>query len=132
MSLVPRRSNLELNKHNKSKFWIMFFFFKIFFFFYFNLLQKHRFWFSDFFSYFGLTRFLEQIGGQYQTKVTGSENSENRIENTQSFPAIKNLFFGQKFLRSQKFLPFFFWVPIIKHQISEVLFKGRNGFGTPL
>ena len=37
--------------------------------------------------YFGLTSLLLQIRGQYQKKVTGSENSENRIEDTQSCPA---------------------------------------------
>ena len=58
--------------------------------------------------YFGLTSLTCQLRGQYQTKVTLSENSENRIEKTQSCVATKNYFFRQKFLRSQKFLPFFF------------------------
>ena len=39
--------------------------------------------------YFGLTSLTCQLRGQYQTKVTESENSENRIEKTHSCAATK-------------------------------------------
>ena len=63
-------------------------------------------------------------------KVTGSENSENRIEKTQSCAATL-IFFLSEISAVTEISTIFFSVPTIEHQIFEVSIIGRKRFKNP-